>query len=44
MNERAGHDSLADKQYPMVLLAAIAGCALIFLGLVFCRHIPGCRY
>ena len=30
----AGHDSLADKQYPMVLLAAIAGCALIFLGLV----------
>lgn len=35
MNEKiAGHDSLADKQYPMVLLAAIAGCALIFLGLV----------
>lgn len=35
MNENiAGHDSLADKQYPMVLLAAIAGCALIFLGLV----------
>lgn len=35
MNEKiAGHDSLADKQYPMVLLAAIVGCALIFLGLV----------
>lgn len=35
MNEKiAGHDSLADKQYPMVLLIAIAGCALIFLGLV----------
>lgn len=35
MNEKiTGHDSLADKQYPMVLLAAIAGCALIFLGLV----------
>ncbi|MCB5685667.1 hypothetical protein, partial [Bifidobacterium breve] len=35
MNEKiAGNDSLADKQYPMVLLAAIAGCALIFLGLV----------
>ncbi|MDU5959828.1 MAG: FtsX-like permease family protein [Bifidobacterium breve] len=35
MNEKiAGHDSLTDKQYPMVLLAAIAGCALIFLGLV----------
>lgn len=35
MDEKiAGHDSLADKQYPMVLLAAIAGCALIFLGLV----------
>lgn len=30
----AGHDSLADKQYPIVLLVAIAGCALIFLGLV----------
>lgn len=35
MSEKiAGHDSLADKQYSMVLLAAIAGCALIFLGLV----------
>lgn len=35
MSEKiAGHDSLADKQYSMVLLIAIAGCALIFLGLV----------
>ena len=30
----AGRDSMADKQYPLVLLAAIIGCALIFLGLV----------
>lgn len=43
MNEKiAGHDSLTDKQYPMVLLAAIAGCALIFLGLVLSPH-SGCR-
>lgn len=35
MSEKiAGRDSMADKQYPLVLLAAIIGCALIFLGLV----------
>ena len=35
MSEKiAGRDSMADKQYSLVLLAAIIGCALIFLGLV----------
>lgn len=35
MSEKiAGRDSMVDKQYPLVLLAAIIGCALIFLGLV----------